>query len=188
MPKPKKEVLLLSTKHNLDVVSIPSKRNKSKNRDNTTAANVRSKPVAIVDYNNGKCGIDKSDQMSSYRKGMKWYRKLAFELLTGTAMVNAHILYNEIATRPIKITEFREIISTSLLGLNDQRLPKTKMLVHLLKKYDDGSKRRNTKNEDVSTFIEKIRRWLQKKKLYTLLQHTYKNLQQDRSQKEGETC
>lgn len=33
---------------------------------------------------------------SSLRKGLKWYRKVAFELIFGTALVNAWIIYNEI--------------------------------------------------------------------------------------------
>lgn len=49
----------------------------------------------IVDYNVGKAAVDISDQMSAYnnllRKSMKWYKKLAFELLLNTAVLNAHI-------------------------------------------------------------------------------------------------
>ena len=51
------------------------------------------KPLAVVDYNEGKCGIDCSDQMVSYattiRKGIKWYRKLGIQLLLGISVVNA---------------------------------------------------------------------------------------------------
>ena len=51
------------------------------------------KPLAVVEYNEGKCGMDYSDQMVSYattiRKGIKWYRKLGIQLLLGISVVNA---------------------------------------------------------------------------------------------------
>ena len=55
----------------------------------------KQKPLAILAYNCGKTGIDRSDQMVSYattiRKSIKWYRKLALHLLLGTTIVNAHM-------------------------------------------------------------------------------------------------
>lgn len=46
---------------------------------------IKAKPVAIQEYNENKMGIDLSDQLASYgtiqRKGVKWYRKVAMELL-----------------------------------------------------------------------------------------------------------
>ena len=67
--------------------------------DNTSSARQQrrrratEKPIAILAYNKGKSGIDKSNQMASYatslRKGLKWYRKLAIKLLLGVAVVNA---------------------------------------------------------------------------------------------------
>ena len=57
------------------------------------------KPIAILAYNKDKSGIDKSDQMALYatslRKGVKWHRKLAIELLLGVAVVNAWTLYGK---------------------------------------------------------------------------------------------
>lgn len=46
---------------------------------------------------------------------MKWYRKLALELLTGTAVVNAHITYREITKTNISITAFKEQVIDALL-------------------------------------------------------------------------
>lgn len=47
-----------------------------------------------------KKGIDYSDQMSSYyttlKKGIKWWRKVIMELIFGTALINAWIVYNSI--------------------------------------------------------------------------------------------
>ena len=54
------------------------------------------KPIAILAYNKGKSGIDKTDQITSYatspRKGLKWYSKLAIELLLEVAVINAWTL------------------------------------------------------------------------------------------------
>ena len=52
-----------------------------------------SKPLAVVEYNEGKCGIHYSDQMVSYAtiiiKAIKWYGKLGIRLLLGISVVNA---------------------------------------------------------------------------------------------------
>lgn len=70
----KRDVLLLSTKHT-DVMQ----------------------EIKVVDYNKGKSSIDLSDQMASYnsalRKTIKWYRKLAIEVLFGTSVVNSHYFF-----------------------------------------------------------------------------------------------
>ena len=75
------------------------------------------KPVAVVEYNEGWCGIDYSDQMVFYattiRKGIKWYRKLGIQLLLGISVVNASTVY-EIATRKnINIGIFRQLLGLS---------------------------------------------------------------------------
>ena len=55
------------------------------------------KPMVVVDYNRGKCAIDLSDQMiaysTSHRRTLKWYIRLALELLLNTLISNAMILY-----------------------------------------------------------------------------------------------
>lgn len=79
------------------------------------------KPMAVLAYNKGKAGIDKSDQMASYattlRKGVKWYRKLGIELLLGTAVVNAWVLYKYATKQKIQIRVFRERLAASLLDI-----------------------------------------------------------------------
>lgn len=51
------------------------------------------KPNAIIDYNHGKGLIE---QIGSYhtclRKGVKWYRKIAFDIICNTALINAFSL------------------------------------------------------------------------------------------------
>ncbi|XP_068204630.1 piggyBac transposable element-derived protein 4-like [Palaemon carinicauda] len=80
----------------------------------------REKPQCILDYNAAKKGVDYSDQMASYysplRKVKKWYKKGAFELLLGTAIVNSYILFNKFHTnKPISIKKFRESVVLPLL-------------------------------------------------------------------------
>lgn len=81
----------------------------------------KEKPLAILAYNKGKAGIDMSDQMASYattlRKGVKWYRKLGIELLLGTAIVNAWVLYKHISKQKIQIRAFRESLAADLLNI-----------------------------------------------------------------------
>ena len=80
----------------------------------------RQKPKLIVDYNRSKAYIDMSDQMKSYnsplRKDMKWYRKLAIELILGIAVINAHIVYKSITHAKVTITEFREKILERIIS------------------------------------------------------------------------
>lgn len=82
----KRDVLMLTTKHDETFVEVPGRINKWK-------------PKAIVDYNKANTFIDVSDQMSSYstsvRRSLKWYRKIAVEMITGTCVVNACYLFNK---------------------------------------------------------------------------------------------
>ncbi|XP_008188519.1 piggyBac transposable element-derived protein 4-like [Acyrthosiphon pisum] len=112
----KRDVTMLSTKHNIDMIDT-GKKNKKKESI--------VKPKIIVDYNSGKAGIDLSDQLSSYstavRKSIRWYHKVATEILFGTAMVNALIVYNTInSDKKMKITQFRETLVDTILGLDNQ--------------------------------------------------------------------
>lgn len=76
------------------------------------------KPKCVIAYNKAKKGVDLSDQMSSYhsalRKGLKWYRKLMFELLFGTCVVNAWVINNTIFNNKLSITEFRRKLAREL--------------------------------------------------------------------------
>ncbi|KAJ8953498.1 hypothetical protein NQ318_023619 [Aromia moschata] len=100
--KDKRDVLFLATDAVPSMVDVETKRG------------VVQKPSTIVAYNNIKSFIDVSDQKASYssavRRGIKWYRKVAIELLLNTAVVNAHIAYQSITTKTLPITNFREII------------------------------------------------------------------------------
>ncbi|KAL4152942.1 hypothetical protein QTP88_000775 [Uroleucon formosanum] len=124
-----------------DVEQIPT-RNKRASPNNITLT-PKVKPKVIIDYNTGKCGIDKSDQMTSYacvnRRGVKWYRKVALELITGMAMVNACIIFKELIKSKITVTSFRREVCKSLLGIETQtRLPPTKSVIHILQPRTGG--------------------------------------------------
>ena len=73
------------------------------------------KPGSVLDYNNAKKGVDMSDQMSAYstplRRSTKWYRKVAIELLAGTSVVNAWVLYNNYyCEKPVSIITLGNIL------------------------------------------------------------------------------
>lgn len=91
--KDKRDVLMLSTIH-------------SDNRRESKSG--KEKPEVIIDYNNCKAFIDLSDQMKSYfsalRRGIKWFRKLTVELITGTVLINAYCIYKEVSGKNISIT------------------------------------------------------------------------------------
>ena len=81
------------------------------------------KPLAVVEYNEGKCGIDYFDQMVFYattiRKGIKWYRKLGIQLLLEISVVNALTVYKIATRKNINIRIFRQLLVAKLLGLSE---------------------------------------------------------------------
>jgi len=118
--KDKREILM-STYHGLEQEQIQTRtRNEASNR-NDRANNSRTKPKVIIDYTTGKYSVDKSDQMASYasvnRRGVKRYKKVALELITGMVMVNAFTVFKEITKSNINITHFRRETCKSLLGI-----------------------------------------------------------------------
>eukprot|EP00102_Acyrthosiphon_pisum_P012066 XP_008181066.1 PREDICTED: uncharacterized protein LOC103308793 [Acyrthosiphon pisum] len=82
------------------------------------------KPKLILDYNKGKSLVDVCDLRNSYhnplRRTLKWYKKIAFELLLNTSVLNALSLYEEITKQKIDITTFREILIEHLLSKNEE--------------------------------------------------------------------
>ena len=116
--KDSRDVRMLSTKHAPYMVQTTKKC-----YSNQPATNL--KPLAVVNYNKGKCGMDYSDQMvlcvTAMRKGVKWYRKLGIELLLGTFVVNALVVFKTATKRNIGIREFREMIASELLQLPSQK-------------------------------------------------------------------
>lgn len=107
------------------------------------------KPKVITDYNRAKKGVDFSDQMSSYhtvlRRSLKWYRKLAFEILFGISIVNAWIIFNKISPSKLSITEFRRVLARELIACPARQEETTtpKRVLHtFMKPTGSGKKRR----------------------------------------------
>lgn len=101
--KDQRNVFMLSTKHGPEMVEIAGGRRGPKQ-----------KPKIVLDYNKGKGSVDLSDQMGAYsnplRRSLKWHRKVAFELLLTTAMVNALIIYKQVSEENISITDFKKAV------------------------------------------------------------------------------
>lgn len=113
--KDKRDVLVLSTKHSDEMENI------------TTKKGVCCKPKIIIDYNKGKTAIDLSDQMSAYssplRRSLKWYRKLVFDLLLNTAVVNALHMFQNVTGRKMSITIFRKQLVDALTRHSHEKTP-----------------------------------------------------------------
>jgi len=118
-----RDVRILSTKH--APIMVPSTK---KNRSIRTVSPSQQtpatlKPLAVVEYNARKCGIDYSDQIVSYattiRKGIKWYRKLGIQLLLGISVVNALTVYKIATKKDVNIRRFRKILAAKLFGLTE---------------------------------------------------------------------
>lgn len=77
------------------------------------------KPTAVLAYNKAKKGVDLSDQLSSYytplRKTSKWFKKVAVELLLGTCVVNAFVIFNVARQNKWDILKFREVLLRELI-------------------------------------------------------------------------
>lgn len=109
----------------------------------TTRAQTIKKPDMVIEYNKGKSFIDKSDQMTSYstplRRSLKWYRKVAFDILLGTSLTNALSLFCKLNNKTIQITEFKEQI---VLGLIKKDVSPTQITKnHILQKFNSPRKR-----------------------------------------------
>lgn len=138
----KRDVTMLSTCHNLNMVDTGKK-----NRKNEAVV----KPIIIIDYNTGKAGIDLSDQLSSYsspvRKSIRWYHKVATEIILGTSVVNAFIIYNtKTPQNKMSITQFREALVDQILGLDQpksilEQITPPRSLITLKHKFQETSEK-----------------------------------------------
>jgi hypothetical protein len=120
---------MLSTKHNNSTITVRRRGTEIE------------KPQSVMNYNEVKGFIDLSDQLKAYapslRKGVKWYRKLAVELLTGTAVVNAFVMFQDVIKTKMCITIFKENSALKLLRIeetNPQKLPRDIDVNHILQK------------------------------------------------------
>ncbi|KAI4469567.1 piggybac transposable element-derived protein 4 [Holotrichia oblita] len=107
----KRDVLVLSTLHKDNMKPLQQRGGETE------------KPEVILEYNKAKAYIDLADQIKAYshclRRGTKWYRKLAFEILVGSTIVNAHLVFKQVTQENISIIEFREKLCLSLLRISE---------------------------------------------------------------------
>lgn len=162
----KRDVLLLSTKHSDEMTEVAINRER------------KQKPQAVMEYNKGKSSVDLSDQMASYnsalRRSIKWYRKIAIEIILGTTIVNAHFLYKKINQSNITITEFRSQICEKLLekcekevvvdesqgkkrkSMSSHALDKKQGQVHKTRKYCRGCYAKKVKGDISKNSVKKV--------------------------------
>lgn len=98
---------MLSTKHSTEEMTTVNKK-----------LFLHKKPTIVVDYNLAVFLVDLSDQMIAYgtplRKTVKWYRKLAVEILLNTCIVNALVMFKHVTRCNIKIRDFRMKLAVHL--------------------------------------------------------------------------
>ncbi|KAL5244229.1 hypothetical protein ACI65C_011639 [Semiaphis heraclei] len=116
------------------------------------------KPEIVIDYNKGKALVDICDQRSSYhsplRKSMKWYRKVAIEIILSTSVLNAMCLYNKVNKTKIGITEFKEMLVKDMCGDYEEtdkeevehKLSKSGKRTRCVKCYDEMAKQGGRKH------------------------------------------
>jgi hypothetical protein len=108
--KDTRDVLMLSTVHNADMtpVTVRSKIGPIE----------KFKPLAIVDYNLNKTGVDHGDQMVSYypfqRKTLKWWKKMFFHLFMIT-VVNSFVLKKKNSSKNY-FTKFYYKFGSTIVG------------------------------------------------------------------------
>ncbi|GFN97637.1 PiggyBac transposable element-derived protein 4 [Plakobranchus ocellatus] len=108
--KDKREVNILTTKHLPEMV------------EHRTRTDVKMKPTAVIDYSANMCGVDLNDQLIAYnpmhRKTIKWWKKLAFHMLSLT-LVQAFILHNEYLKasrkKPWQLCDFAKAVCLALV-------------------------------------------------------------------------
>ncbi|XP_039292489.1 piggyBac transposable element-derived protein 4-like [Nilaparvata lugens] len=112
--KDKRDVLFFSTCHIPEMVDKMNKYGK-----------VTKKPLTILEYNQSKAFIDLSDQLSSYitplRRSVKWYRKVAFEILFNTCVINAKLKDddNETISPKSTLSKFDAVFNSVLNKQNE---------------------------------------------------------------------
>ncbi|UYV65720.1 hypothetical protein LAZ67_3005233 [Cordylochernes scorpioides] len=106
-----RDVFMLSTVHEGKMMPVKPK---------TPTREELFKPDAVIDYNKGKVGVDRSDQMMAYysfsRKTLKWWKKIFFHLFS-LCFVNGNIIYNKAnPDKKISLKDFYLAVGGELLN------------------------------------------------------------------------
>ena len=111
--KDKRDALMITIKPSHTTAFVHTRK--------TTSSDERIvKPKVDLDYNNGRRDTNLSDKLSAYytclRRSIKWYQKLAFELILGPLIANTDLICKEnYATCNITILQLCENLVQSLL-------------------------------------------------------------------------
>ena len=107
--KDKRDVLMISNLHSLQMIEVTNRRGEKKMT-----------PNIIKDYNQYMSGVDRAEQMVSFynclRKTIRWYKKVALHLFD-TFLFNAYCINSKYGVdKTISLLKFRELVVTDLLG------------------------------------------------------------------------
>ena len=76
-------------------------------------------PKVVDQYNYNKVGVDLADQINSYsqqsRKTVKWYRKVAFDMILGVSISNIFLINKKFCGYVGTITDFRKSLIKEIL-------------------------------------------------------------------------
>ena len=125
--KKQKIVHLLSTCHNSSMVNTGKR-----DRENEVVR----KPSMITDYNKHMGGVDMVDQqlhgLHTLRKSYKWYKKLAFRLMSQAAL-NSHKIFCKVTGKKMTFLDYLQIVITSLILINPpiENIPRDETITRL---------------------------------------------------------
>lgn len=122
MWKDRKGILFLSNFHNVDDVTIVSRKNKDGSETNITC------PVLVKDYNAHMGFVDKADMLKTCyeidRKSKKWWHRIMWHFLDVT-VVNANIIFKEMNPEDgMTLKKFRLAVIAGLVGAARPTPPK----------------------------------------------------------------
>jgi len=140
--KDTRDVLVMSTCHSADMAPVTVKARGGPIQ--------KFKPVAIIDYNKYKTGVDHGDQMITYypfkRKTLKWWKKMFFYLFK-VSVVNSFIIYKHYASQ-----NKNPCLKTFMINLCQQMAEKSGEIIET----DTGNEPNNVDRLTGRHFIKKI--------------------------------
>lgn len=99
--------------------------------------------------------------MASYsaplRKSIRWYKKIAIDMLLNIALINAHVLYHSVNNVKLKITNFRVAILKYFCAnqqASEAAPTRPKRQKHVLVKFDPSRKTRRNCGECYKTNVK----------------------------------
>ena len=99
----------------------PNSQPETSSKEEAKVAHIRSKPLAYISYMKGRSVSAIANYYTcaatATRKGMKWSRKLAFDVLFGISVANAFLIYQSVCTKKCAIRQFKEELIESLLNI-----------------------------------------------------------------------